>query len=283
VDLRHSQCDVSGSSLHVVEAGDPQAAPVLLLHGWPQSWRTWRDVMEVGAQHARMIAIDLPGIGGSSGAATRGSKREIATVVHELIAALRLEDVTLVGHDVGGVVAYSYLRSFDDVARVVILNTAIPGLDPWDAVVTNPFVWHIAFHGIPELPELLVQGRQRRYFDYFYDLLAPRPGAITAEAREEYALAYASDAALSTGFNWYRAFGKDARDHQAMADQPVTASLLYLHGDHEFGDVEATVAGLRAVNVERLEYAVLPNAGHFAQEDAPRAVWEQIARFAGLS
>ena len=77
--------------------------------------------------------------------------------------------------------------------------------------------------------------------------------------------------------------GKDARDHLRMADQPIAAPLLYLHGDHEFGDIDATVAGLRAVNVERLEFAVLPNAGHFAQEDAPEAVWQQIAQFAGLS
>ena len=283
MEFRHSQCDVAGASLHVVEAGDPAGPPVLFLHGWPQSWRTWRDLMKLGAPAARMIAIDLPGIGRSTGPATTGAKGEIAAVVHDLIATMGLADVTLVGHDVGGVVAYSYVRSYADVSRVVILNTAIPGLDPWNSVVTNPFVWHIAFHGTPELPELLVQGHQRRYFDYFYDLLAPRPGAITAEARQEYADAYASDAALTAGFNWYRAFGKDAHHHQAMADQPIAAPLLYLHGDHEFGDVDAAVAGLRAVNVERLEFAVLANAGHFAQEDAPGAVWEQVARFAGLS
>src|SRR5215211_2522042 len=97
--------------LHVVEAGDPGGVPFLFLHGWPESWQSWRQVMAVAARPARPVAIDLPGIGESSGAATDGSKRQLAAVVHELIATLGLRDVTLVGQDVGGMVAYPYLRT----------------------------------------------------------------------------------------------------------------------------------------------------------------------------
>jgi len=109
--LRHRQVYVDGSSVHVVEAGDPAAAPVVFLHGWPESWRSWLPVMERAGEQVRAIAMDLPGVGESTGAATDGSKRELARVVHSVIGALDLDDVTLVGHDVGGMVAYSYLRA----------------------------------------------------------------------------------------------------------------------------------------------------------------------------
>jgi pimeloyl-ACP methyl ester carboxylesterase len=281
-EFRHQQVQLDDSSLHVVEAGDLAAPPVLLLHGWPQSWRTWRDVMTIGSTTARMIAIDLPGVGGSTGDATDGSKRAIAEVVHGLIEAMQLEDLTLIGQDAGGVVAYSYLRTYDDIARVVIVNAAIPGIDPWDELLANPFVWHIAFHGTPQLPEQLVQGRQREYFDYFYDLLAPDPATITDEARAEYAEAYGTAEALTAGFNWYRAFGADARANRRSADHPPRTPLLFLHGEHEFGDLESYVAGLRSANVHDVTGAVIPGAGHFAQEDAPEQLWAAIATFAGL-
>ena len=280
--FRHSQVVVGDSSLHVVEVGDPAAPPILFLHGWPQSWRTWRDVMEIGAASARMIAIDLPGVGGSTGDATDGTKRRIAEVVHGLVDALELRDVTLVGQDAGGVVAYSYLRTYDDMARVVIVNAAIPGVDPWDELVANPFVWHIAFHATPNLPETLVQGRQREYFDYFYDLLAPDPAMITAPARAEYAAAYAAQSSLTAGFAWYRAFGSDARANRRAVATPITRPLLFLHGEHEFGDLDRYVAGLRAAGVDDVTAAVVPAAGHFAQEDAPEALWSAIAAFVGL-
>src|SRR5262249_7922603 len=109
-ELRHRQVAVGGSSLHVVEGGEPGAPVVLFLHGWPQSWRTWQPIMELAASTAHVVAIDLPGVGLSTGDATDGSKRAIACVVHGLIDELGLQDVTLVGQDVGAVVTFHYLR-----------------------------------------------------------------------------------------------------------------------------------------------------------------------------
>jgi pimeloyl-ACP methyl ester carboxylesterase len=109
--FRHTQIVVGESSLHVVEAGDPSAAPILFLHGWPEAWRSWSSIMQLAGPQVRTVAIDLPGIGGSAGEATDGSKRQLAGVVHALIEKMRLNDVTLVGQDVGGMIGYSYLRS----------------------------------------------------------------------------------------------------------------------------------------------------------------------------
>jgi pimeloyl-ACP methyl ester carboxylesterase len=281
--FRHRHVVVADSQLHVVEAGDPDGVPFLFLHGWPESWQSWRQVMTVAARQARPVAIDLPGVGASSGAATDGSKQQLAAVVHELIATMGLREVTLVGQDVGGMIAYTYLRAYQDLARVVIMDVVVPGVDPWEEVLRNPYLWHFAMHMIPALPERLVQGHQEEYFGYFYDVLSHDKQRISAEARAAYAKAYATDSALTAGFNWYRTLYQDAADNrQAAAGSPATMPLLYLRGEHESGNIDTYVQGLRAAGVTHVEQAVVPDAGHFTQEENPEQTWQLIARFAGL-
>jgi pimeloyl-ACP methyl ester carboxylesterase len=281
--FRHRHVVVADSQLHVVEAGDPDGVPFLFLQGWPESWQSWRQVMTVAARQARPVAIDLPGVEASSGAATDGSKQQLAAVVHELISTMGLREVTLVGQDVGGMIAYTYLRTYQDLARVVIMDVVMPGVDPWEEVLRNPYLWHFAMHMIPALPERLVQGHQEEYFGYFYDVLSHDKRRISAEARAAYAKAYATDSALTAGFNWYRTLYQDAADNrQAAAGSPATTPLLYLRGEHESGNIDTYVQGLRAAGVTHVEQAVVPDAGHFTQEENPEQTWQLIARFAGL-
>ncbi|HEV7556544.1 MAG TPA: alpha/beta fold hydrolase, partial [Kofleriaceae bacterium] len=151
--FQHEQRRIRDHEIHVVTSGNPGGTPYVLLHGWPESWSSWHDVMAAAGDDARCIAIDLPGIGESHGAVASGAKRAIAEIVHELLGELGLgRDTTLVGHDAGGMVAYAYLRAFDDVARVVIVNTVIPGVAPWDEVIRRPDIFHFAFHQVPHLP-----------------------------------------------------------------------------------------------------------------------------------
>jgi pimeloyl-ACP methyl ester carboxylesterase len=283
IELRHAHLNVGDCRLHVVEAGDPQGRPYLFLHGWPESWRTWRDVMTLAAPEVRAIAIDLPGVGESTGAVDGGGKRAVAARVHKLIQALGLTGVTLVGHDAGGMVAYAYLRQYPEIARVVIMNTVIPGVEPWTDVLRNPYIWHFGLHNVPALPETLVRGRQAAYFDYFYDVLSVDPLKITPESRAAHAAAYGSDASLTAGFDLYRAFGQDARDNAAFAAAgAVRTPLLYLRGDSEGGDIATYAAGFRKAGIENLTTALVPDAGHFAQEEAPAEVWRLICGFAAL-
>jgi pimeloyl-ACP methyl ester carboxylesterase len=237
--------------------------------------------MELAADGVRAVAVDLPGIGGSAGEYTDGSKTALADVVHSLIHALELEEVTLVGHDVGGMIAYAYARAFDDLARVVIMDVVMPGLDRWDEVLHNPYIWHFAFHSIPELPERLVTGRQADYFDYFFATIAADPSKITSEARSAYVEAYSTRTALTAGFNWYRTFSQDAEANRRSTGV-LSTPLLYLRGEFEGGDIDGYVAGLQAMGVADVEKQILPGAGHFAPEEAPEATWRLIADFIGL-
>lgn len=274
---------MAGSSLHVAERGDPEAAPFLFLHGWPESWASWRQVMAIAARQVRAIAIDLPGIGESTGDPTDGSKRELAATVHGLVETMGLRDLTLVGQDVGGMVTYAYLRIFADLRRSVIMDVVIPSIDPWEQVLRNPYLWHFAFHSIPELPERLVQGHQGEYFDYFYNAISADPSKITAEDRAIYAQAYATDDALTAGFNLYRSFPQDAAANKEASNQaPVATPLLYLRGDKEGGQIDDYVDGLRSAGLTHVDSALVPNAGHFTQEEAPEQTWRLIAEFCGI-
>lgn len=279
--FRHSQVTAGGSSLHVVEAGDPEAAPFVFLHGWPESWSSWRQVMALASQQVRAVAIDLPGVGQSTGNPTDGSKQQLSETVHELVEELGLEDLTLVGQDVGGMIAYSYLRAFQDLTRAVIMDVVVPGVGPWEEVLRNPYIWHFAFHSIPGLPERLVQGRQHEYFDFFYDVLSADPAKIPPEARADYVQAYSSDAALTAGFSWYRAFAQDAAANK-QASQDVATPVLYLRGEKESGQIADYLNGFQAAGLTQLTHGLVPGAGHFTQDEAPAETWRLIASFAGL-
>jgi len=277
--FRDELLQLNGISVHVVEAGDPSARPVLFLHGWPQSWAEWHQVMTLAAGDFRAIAIDLPGVGESTPRAADSSKRSLAAVVRALIERLNLENATLVGHDVGGMITYAYLRQYQDLAGAVIIDVVIPGLDPWDEVISNPYLWHFAFHAIPRLPELLVQSHQSPYLDYFFDVLAADPTRITPDARAAYADAYASDDALTAGFDFYRTFPQDAKHNLETAAAQTGTPVLYLRGAASRGDLERYSQGLRAAGVNQLTTSLIPDAGHFIPEEQPAALWRTIHEF----
>ena len=280
-DLRYFHIQVFDYRIHVTETGDRDQPPVLFVHGWPESSRTWKDVMAAAAPNAHAVAIDLPGIGGSIGPADPATKVALAEVLHEFIGKLDLPDLTLVGHDIGGIVTYAYLRQYPDtLACAVIMDTVVPGVDPWTEVLHNPYLWHFSLHNVPDLPEILVQGRQKPYFDYFYNVLSADPSRITAESRATQAAAYASDVSLSAGFDFYRAFPEDAKNNAAFADgPPVDTPLLYLRGEKEGGDIDAYEAGFHKAGVTNLTTAIVTGTGHFAQEEAPEEVWRLIHEF----
>jgi pimeloyl-ACP methyl ester carboxylesterase len=281
VELRHSNVPVDDAVIHVVEAGPADAPAVVLLHGWPESWATWRELIPLAAKTHRVVALDLPGIGGSTRGSATGAKSDIARTIHALIGALELRDTTLVGHDIGGMVAYAFLREFPDLRRAVILDVPIPGVDPWDDFIRSPFLWHFALHAVPGLPEDLVAGRWNEYFGYFYDLLAAVPGVPTHAVRDEQVAAYTSTDSLSAGFDWYRAFDADVEYNRAAASGPAAATpLLYLRGTSERGgSIDAYVDGLRRAGVSNVTPALIEGAGHFPHQEQPVATWTAISRF----
>jgi len=280
--LRHSQIRVADADIHVVEGGSATDQAILFLHGFPQNWLTFHKVMNLASKQAHVVALDLPGIGGSKVATPAGDKRIIADYVHGVVQALDLNNVTLVGHDVGGMVAFAYLTSYsNELNRVVIMDTVIPGIDPWSAVIQNPYIWHFRFHNIPDLPEKLVQGKQADYFAYFFDTISKHPETITKEMRQLYSQAYSDPTALSTAFNWYRAFEQDANYNTTFANSnaQIETPLLYLRGKNEGGDIEEYIRGFQKAGLKKVESGMISDSGHYSPEEQPDEVWKLLAKF----
>lgn len=243
--FQHQTVLAEGTAIHVVEAGSPLNPAILFLHGYPENWLAFEEMMNL----------------------LKGKYR-----------VLGLGKVTLVGHDVGGMITYAMIRHFAErLTSAVILGTAIPGVEPWEEVKRNPYIWHFAFYSVPRLPEILAAGRLRPLFDYFYDTLSHRKGAIGNEKRDPYVRGYEDPASLSTGFDWYRAFPLDEKDNSVGS--PVNVPLLYIRGDKDYGRMEDYSKGLKKNGIKNLTTLVVRDSGHFVPEEQPEAVARGIEDF----
>jgi len=177
---------------------------------------------------------------------------------------------------------YPYLRSYP-LRAAVLMDVPVPGVDPWDELMRNPHVWHFAFHATPGLPEQLIQGRQREYFDFFYNAFSRNPALITDEARSAYVDAYTSGEALTAGFSWYRTIPADAiANRQSSRETPTDTPVLLLLAEASGAMIETYADGYRHAGLAALEHAVISGVGHFIQEEAPNELWQQILNFARL-
>ena len=150
---------VNGTTLHYVGGGLGPA--ILLLHGFPQDWYEFHQIMPRLAKQFTVIAVDLRGVGGSAASADGYDAASMAKDIHQLAEQLHLERVYVAGHDIGGIMAYAFARLYPETIRgVMMLDAPLPGLGPWEEIKANPIAWHINFHQAPELPERLLAGRQ---------------------------------------------------------------------------------------------------------------------------
>ena len=271
---------LNGLRLSCRRAGKSSQPCLVLLHGWPQTSLAWEGVLdELGEDHYA-LAFDLPGIGDSRGVPPSAEKTVLAGVMLGAAERLGGRDIILAGYDVGGMIAFAGAR--DHTSRIrgaVVMNTVIPGLHPWTRILSDPRIFHFALHNIRDLPETLVQGRERKYFDYFYDMMAADPKKLSGESRAAYARGYSRSEALKAGFDWYRAMAKDAEHNSRPAS--ITAPLLYLRGDGgaAAADLEDYVQGLRQAGVADLATGILPHCGEYAPEEAPRELITALRNF----
>jgi pimeloyl-ACP methyl ester carboxylesterase len=273
-----STLEVAGSTLACRKAGQPSDPCLVLLHGWPQTGLAWEGVLEELGRDSYVLAFDLPGVGDSRGAPASAEKTVIADIVLRAAEAAGGKSIVVCGYDVGGMIAFACAR--DHGARIdgaVVMNTVIPGLDPWQKILSDPRIWHFAFHLLPELPETLVAGHERAYFDFFYNVMASDPQHLPDARRDAYARGYARREALQAGFDWYRAMPKDAEHNSERKE--IRTPLLYLRGDADGRNPDEYVPGIRNAGAINMESGVLPDSGEYAPEETPRALIEALQRF----
>src|SRR4051812_6819989 len=120
--LNHRQIDAGGLDIHVVECGQSNGSDFLLLHGWPEDWSIYEQVLRLLGKNTRAAAVDLPGIGRSTTPPASGNKRSLARQIMDIARELDLRGLTLVGHDVGGQIVYACLHSLtENLQRAVMM------------------------------------------------------------------------------------------------------------------------------------------------------------------
>jgi pimeloyl-ACP methyl ester carboxylesterase len=266
---------VNGTTLHYVRGGAGPA--VILLHGFPQDWYAYHRIMPLLAKQFTVVAVDLRGIGGSAVTTDGYDAANMAEDVHQLAERLHLEHVYVVGHDIGGMVAYAFARRYPETSRgVMMLDVPLPGLGPWDAVKADRITWHMNFQQTPDLPEQLIAGREAIYFRHFLD-----KGTFSDADVAHYAKSYAAPEHLRALLEIYRAFPANEKFNAAQ-QSAIGLPLVLAPGENSpFEKLMPSFAeALRAHGCANVKVEVIKNSVHFVVDEQPAAVAELIERYA---
>jgi pimeloyl-ACP methyl ester carboxylesterase len=273
-DITARDAEVDYTQLHYLTAGHAPAT-VILLHGFAETSRMWRPIIPLLAQKFTVIAPDLPGIGDSS-IPDKVDMLDAARKIHELARSLNIEKARVVGHDIGLMVAYAYAAQFPgETEKLAVMDAFLPGVPGWEAIYNAPNIWHFRFNG--EYPEKLVQGRERIYFEYFWNILAAdKTHSIPEPDRKAYTEAYSKPGRMRAAWKYFGSWPQLAKDFAQLSQVKLTMPVLSIGGEKSLGNELAAQMKLVADNVEVI---VLPNTGHWILEERPKETAEALVNF----
>jgi len=277
-DFRSAFAEVNGTRLHYVAGG--KGDPLVLLPGWPVTWREFRHVMPLLAQHYRVIAVDLRGMGLSAKPAAGYDKKTMARDILELARHLGYSTINLAGHDIGAMVAYSYAVNHPAaVGKVAIMEVGHPDSSLYDLKLLPrdgaPNLWWFALNQLSGLPEQLLEGRMRYVVDHVFDSHLVDRSKVGDDERRTYAGAYDSVDAIRAGDGWFQSFDQDVADFQSYGK--VTVPMLGLASPANFPAVRQAWLQLG----DEVEVVEIDDSGHFLPIEQPGAVAKALAGFFG--
>src|ERR1700756_5457194 len=252
---------IESVKVHYLTAG--HGPTLILLHGYTQTSRMWRPVIPLLAEKFTVIVPDLPGIGDSAIPKNGLDMKTAAIRIHALAKSLGIEKARVVGHDIGLMVAYAYAAQFPaETEKLVLMDAFLPGVAGWEAVYNNPGIWHFRFNG--PTPEALVKGRERTYFDYFWnDFAADKNHSIPEADREAYAAAYARPGRMHAGWEYFVSFLQAAKGFSQLSQTKLTMPVLTIGGDKSLGEALGQQGKLVATDATVI---VLKDTGHWILE-----------------
>ncbi len=275
----HHQRTVNGFRMHYVTAGS--GYPLVLLHGWPQSWYEWRKIIPALAEHYTVIVPDLRGLGDSEKPISGYDKRTLASDVRELLRQLGFAKVGVVGHDWGGSVAFYLAYDHRELVERMFILDMIPGLiragDSFPLELALK-INHVFFHGgNPDWATMLVSqnidGYLRRFFttlDFNYS-----PAVFSADDIAEYVRVNSLPGAIRAGFQWYATGLREDTVNLLNATIKLTIPVLAYGGDTFLGDIRPYWAAV-ATNVDG---GSVEHCGHFIPEEQPAFVIDHARKF----
>jgi pimeloyl-ACP methyl ester carboxylesterase len=266
--------NIDGSNIHYLTAG--HGTPLILLHGYAETSLMWKPIIPALAERFTVIAPDLPGIGDSDIPSDGLDMKSAAIRIHDLAKSLGVQKAEVVGHDIGLMVAYAYAAQFPaEVTKLVLMDAFLPGVAGWEAVYNDPNIWHFRFNG--PTPEALVQGRERTYFDYFWnDFAADKDHSIPEAARRDYIAVYSRPGRMHAGWAYFVSFLQAAKDFAQLSQTKLTMPVLSIGGDKANGVALGQQVKLVATNATVI---VLKNTGHWLMEENPKETSEALEKF----
>jgi pimeloyl-ACP methyl ester carboxylesterase len=272
--IESRSAEVDGVKLHYLKAG--QGPALILLHGYAETSRMWRPILPSLAERFTVIAPDLPGIGDSAIPANGLDMKTSAIRIHGLARSLGVGKARVVGHDIGLMVAYAYAAQYSsEVEKLVLMDAFLPGVAGWEPVYNNPGIWHFRFNG--PTPEALVQGRERIYFEHFWnDFAADKTRSIPEADRKAYTEAYSRPGRMHAGWAYFVSFPRAAQDFAQLSKIKLTMPVLVIGGEKSLGDVLGQQTKLVAVDVT---VVVLKDTGHWVLEERPKDTTDALLKF----
>lgn len=274
--VEHHHANVNGTDLHYVSAGI-DGSPVMLVHGFPESWWIFHKLIPLLAEHHRVFAVDLRGFGDSAPA---GADHDSATAAEDLVALiadLDVGSVHLTGQDISGPTTFRVAAVHPQLVRTyTAIETGLPGFGlEMLADVTHGGAWHIGVLAAPGIPEMLLAGREREFLaDYAFPSISATPGAITDEDIDEIARSYTRKDAFMGAAGLYRSMLVEADEIRELAGAKLEMPVLAVGGGS--GDFTANALKHVAHEVTTLR---LNGIGHYAAIEAPDRLATALVAF----
>ncbi len=265
--------EIDGVQLHYLTAG--HGPTVILLHGYAETSRMWKPIIPLLAEKFTVIAPDLPGIGDSAIPANGLDIKTSAIRIHALARSLGAEKARVVGHDIGLMVAYAYAALFPaEAEKLVVMDAFLPGVAGWEPIYNGP-TWHFRFFG--PTPEALVQGRERIFFEHFWnDFAADKTRSVSEADRKAYTEAYSRPGRMRAAWAYFASWPQLAKDFAQLSQTKLTMPVLSIGGEKSLGNELAEQMKLVADNVT---VVVLKGTGHWILEERPKETTDALLTF----
>ena len=272
----HQRVRLNGTELHYVSAGT-EGSPVLLVHGFPETWWIFRKLIPLLSEHHRVFALDLRGFGDSAPADAAHDSATAAEDLRALIAHLNVGSVHLTGQDLSGPTTFRVAAKHPELVRsYTAIETGLPGFGLETlADVTHGGAWHIGLMAAPGIPEMLLSGRERAFLaEYAFPSFNATPDAFTDDDVDEFARTYARQDGFYGASGLYRSMLVEGDEIRDLASQKLGMPVLAVGG----GSGEFTPATMRQVATD-VTAVSLDGIGHYAAMEAPDRLADALLSF----
>ncbi|MFF5076174.1 alpha/beta fold hydrolase [Actinoplanes sp. NPDC000266] len=278
--LTHHRAPVNGTTLHYVAAGSG-GSPILLVHGFPETWWAFHKLIPLLAERHRVFAVDLRGFGDSGNGPGEYDSATAAEDLHQLIDRLGAGPVHLTGQDISGATVFRLATTHPgDVRSLTAIEMGLPGFGLEAlADVTHGGAWHLGVLAAPGIPEMLLAGREREFLGgYAFPSMTADPAAVSGADIDELVRTYSRPGGWRGAAGLYRSMLREGAEIRALAEDPgLTVPVLAIGA----GGGPFTAATMSQAARTEITSVQLDGVGHYAVLEAPGPVAKAVLDFTG--